>query len=193
MPTNGDTIVSIQQPGIETRLEEVCRLLGGRGKAAALAGVTPQMLRRYVLGESRPGFDVVAKLADASGVSLDWLATGKGAMRLAEHGATAATDNQGVGVQSGQKERAATVSDLVEEGTRRFLAKQDTMTGKGAGGLTHEQLTEQAALVVGKFCEAHDLKRNPEREALLIALLVSRFEFEGYSQETADRLLKLAV
>ncbi|SBV90485.1 putative Phage repressor [uncultured Alphaproteobacteria bacterium] len=46
-----------------------------------MAGVSPDQLARYIKGQSSPPFEVLAKLAIAKGVSLDWVATGTGAMR----------------------------------------------------------------------------------------------------------------
>ncbi|KAG0165745.1 hypothetical protein DFQ28_010009 [Apophysomyces sp. BC1034] len=63
--------------GIESRIDEVCRRIGGRSAAASVAGVSDDMLRRYVRGDSKPTFEVIAKLARAAGVSLDWIASGE--------------------------------------------------------------------------------------------------------------------
>lgn len=69
--------VSVPADGIESRIDEACRRIGGRAAAAAVAGVSDDMLRRYVRGDSKPTFDVIAKLAHAAGVSLDWIARGE--------------------------------------------------------------------------------------------------------------------
>lgn len=76
--------VSFLQPGIETRIDMVCRLIGGRPAAAAAAGVSEPMLRRYIRGDSKPTFEVVVNLAGAAGVELSWVATGTGPMRKGE-------------------------------------------------------------------------------------------------------------
>ncbi|MDN8035390.1 helix-turn-helix transcriptional regulator [Burkholderia vietnamiensis] len=78
MPNREDVRVSIPADGIESRIDEMCRQIGGRGAAAAVAGVSDDMLRRYIRGDSKPTFEVMAKLARAAGVSLDWVATGEG-------------------------------------------------------------------------------------------------------------------
>lgn len=46
-----------------------------------MAGVSPDQLARYVKGQNAAPFEVLARLAGAKGVSLDWLATGRGPMR----------------------------------------------------------------------------------------------------------------
>ncbi|HEX8963782.1 MAG TPA: helix-turn-helix transcriptional regulator [Rhodocyclaceae bacterium] len=40
-------------------------------------GVSEGVLRAYLLGTKRPGVDHLVKLADAGGVAIDWLATGR--------------------------------------------------------------------------------------------------------------------
>jgi transcriptional regulator with XRE-family HTH domain len=53
-----------------------------RKAAAAIAGVDAEQLGRYVKARNKPSFDAIQRLASASGVSLEWLATGRGAMLL---------------------------------------------------------------------------------------------------------------
>jgi phage repressor protein C with HTH and peptisase S24 domain len=50
-----------------------------RAEAAAVAGVVPDQLARYVRGGAKPPLEVIARLAAAKGVSLDWLWSGEGA------------------------------------------------------------------------------------------------------------------
>lgn len=76
--------VSIPADGIESRIDEVCRRIGGRSAAASVAGVSDDMLRRYIRGDSKPTFEVIANLARAAGVSLDWVASGDGDQRRRE-------------------------------------------------------------------------------------------------------------
>ncbi|AOJ10572.1 LexA family transcriptional regulator [Burkholderia mayonis] len=71
-----DASVSFLAPGIESRIDELCRMIGDREAAASVAGVSSVMLRRYIKGESKPPFEVIANLAKAVGVSLDWVAFG---------------------------------------------------------------------------------------------------------------------
>jgi transcriptional regulator with XRE-family HTH domain len=62
------------------RMTAVVEALVTRKRAAEVAGVSPDMLAKYLDGSSRPRFDVVARLAAAGRFSLDWLATGEGPM-----------------------------------------------------------------------------------------------------------------
>lgn len=65
---------------IGSRIGTVSDLIGDRKTAAEAAGVSVASLQRYIAG-SMPPFDAVIGLAMKSGVSLQWLATGKGEMR----------------------------------------------------------------------------------------------------------------
>lgn len=71
-----DVSVSFLAPGIESRIDELCRRIGDREAAAAVAGVSSVMLRRYIKGESKPPFEAIANLARAAGAGLDWVAFG---------------------------------------------------------------------------------------------------------------------
>ncbi len=50
--------------------------IGSRKEAARLAGVSDDMLYRYMREETPPRFEAIVRLAHAAGVSLDWMATG---------------------------------------------------------------------------------------------------------------------
>lgn len=76
--------VSLADTGIETRIAAVANLYETRKQAALTAGVAVSSLSRWIAGEGMPAFDSLAALAAARGVSLDWIATGKGEMRLAD-------------------------------------------------------------------------------------------------------------
>jgi transcriptional regulator with XRE-family HTH domain len=56
-----------------------------RAQAAEVAGVTPEHLASYIAGRAKPPFELVARLAQARGASLDWIARGEG---LREQGAS---------------------------------------------------------------------------------------------------------
>jgi len=58
--------------------------IGRRETAAGFAGVSAAQLRRWISGESGPPFEELVALADAAGVSLDWLAKGAGPMEKIE-------------------------------------------------------------------------------------------------------------
>lgn len=64
--------------GIGTRILEVAEKLGSRKSAAQAAGVALSTFHRWIAGDSVPALDSIARLANAAGVSLDWVANGKG-------------------------------------------------------------------------------------------------------------------
>lgn len=76
-----DVSLSLLAPGIEARIDDLCRRIGGREQAAVAAGVSAVMLRRYIKGESKPPFEVIANLAVHAKVSLDWVAFADTALR----------------------------------------------------------------------------------------------------------------
>ncbi|MCG8993251.1 helix-turn-helix transcriptional regulator [Laribacter hongkongensis] len=67
--------------GIGNRIALVADSYGTRTEAAAAAGVSVISLRRYITEEQSPPFLVLANLAIPKGISLEWLATGEGAMK----------------------------------------------------------------------------------------------------------------
>ncbi|CCQ74632.1 helix-turn-helix domain-containing protein [Magnetospira sp. QH-2] len=66
--------------GLSGRLERLVSLAGSQARAAAAAGVSLSQFKRYLGGESQPGFRAMVRLAHATGVRLDWLAMGQGAI-----------------------------------------------------------------------------------------------------------------
>ncbi|MET3999692.1 XRE family transcriptional regulator [Marinobacterium sp. MBR-109] len=74
--------VASSQEELATRIKTVVNLYGSRKSAAEAAGVSTDMLSRYMRGESQPGFVVISNLCRPVGVSLAWVADGQGTMRL---------------------------------------------------------------------------------------------------------------
>ena len=56
------------------RLKIIVKKVGGGESAAHIAGVSENMISRYVKGHSKPSFQALALLAQSADVSLDWLA-----------------------------------------------------------------------------------------------------------------------
>ncbi|MDF3840448.1 helix-turn-helix transcriptional regulator [Pseudomonas citronellolis] len=81
----GDEI-SFAYSGMETRIAAVADLYESRKQAAATAQVALSSLQRWISGDGMPAFGSVALLASGKGVSLDWIATGKGEMFLINPG-----------------------------------------------------------------------------------------------------------
>lgn len=60
--------------GFPERLHEVVMRLGTQRQAARAGGISVDSLARYLRGKNHPPFPVVARMAKAAGISLDWLA-----------------------------------------------------------------------------------------------------------------------
>lgn len=58
------------------RLKWIVEKIGTQKRAGAIADVKPEMIAKYIAGRAKPSFYAVVALADAAGVSLDWLSTG---------------------------------------------------------------------------------------------------------------------
>lgn len=64
------------------RIGSVAHLIGGKRALAQRLGIHESMLYRYIKGENALSAPVLLAIAEAGGVSVDWLATGKGAAPL---------------------------------------------------------------------------------------------------------------
>ena len=64
------------------RVAEAARLAGGVVTLATRTGLTRQVIGKYMRGESDPSRERLVALADAAGVSVEWLAAGRGPMRV---------------------------------------------------------------------------------------------------------------
>lgn len=78
-------------PAFASRVERICQLVGGAGELALRSGLSRRVIDKYIAGGSDPSRQRLVSLAVASGVSVQWLATGEGPME-ARHGATQAPD-----------------------------------------------------------------------------------------------------
>lgn len=86
--------VSFPNSGLETRIAAVADLYESRKQAAQTADAALSSLQRWIAGDGMPAFDSVALLATAKGVSLDWIATGKGEMFVGGTERAEAEDDQ---------------------------------------------------------------------------------------------------
>lgn len=69
---------------LEHRISALVDMFETRTKAAEIAGISTDQLARYTSGKSQPAFVPIAKMAQAMGVSLEWIWTGEGPMLAAE-------------------------------------------------------------------------------------------------------------
>lgn len=61
---------------LSTRIKSCADLYNGRKEAAAAAGVSQDMLSRYMRGDSQPSFVTVAGLCAPVGINLNWVYDG---------------------------------------------------------------------------------------------------------------------
>ena len=66
---------------IGQRLRRIEAEFKNRSEAAAVAGVAKSTFQSWVFGQRDPSFVALVRLAEHTGYSLDWLATGEGPMR----------------------------------------------------------------------------------------------------------------
>lgn len=66
---------------VGTRLRDIESDVGGRVAAAKYAGVSKSAYERWVYGTNSPSLDGIARLARATGRSIDWIAFGDGEPR----------------------------------------------------------------------------------------------------------------
>lgn len=72
------TWVPASRKELGKRIKSVIEAAGGYEIAAELTHKSVMQLRRYVSGGSEPPFGVIVALADATGVSMSWIAFGSG-------------------------------------------------------------------------------------------------------------------
>ena len=70
--------------GIGTRISEISSLIGGKRELAKAANLSESQLHRIVAGESQVKLEPIVAMARAANVSISWLATGEGSMRLGD-------------------------------------------------------------------------------------------------------------
>ncbi len=63
---------------LSTRIREIEKRFANRAEAAKAAGVAKSSFQRWVEGKADPSFEGLSQFAAAAGVSLDWLAFGRG-------------------------------------------------------------------------------------------------------------------
>lgn len=71
--------VPVLKPGIGTRIKYAAERVGTRKYAATAAGVSEDMLYRYIREKGSPSFSAMVGLAREAKVRLEWIATGEGA------------------------------------------------------------------------------------------------------------------
>ncbi len=62
------------------RVKQIVAKFGSAAKLASVIGVSSRIIEKYVAGESDPSRKILLAMADAAGVDVAWLSSGRGAM-----------------------------------------------------------------------------------------------------------------
>ncbi len=73
-----ENAISAALDGLRERISTLANRLGSRRRLAETAGLSETQVYRYISGEHVPGLKHVLGMAYAAGVSVEWLATGRG-------------------------------------------------------------------------------------------------------------------
>ncbi|MCA1910254.1 MAG: helix-turn-helix transcriptional regulator [Magnetospirillum sp.] len=112
-------------------------------EAADTADISPDQLARYIKGQNAAPFGVLARIAAAKAVSLDWLASGKGQMRLADAASAAPVAEASPAVDTGLYGRVLEqVAAVYQEcGITASLAQIGANAAEIAGDLSSPDFT----------------------------------------------------
>lgn len=150
---NGESL-PITSNGIGSRIGQVADSYATRTAAAAAAGVSVISLRRYISEEQAPPFSVIAKLAMDKGVSLEWVATGKGKMYVSEGAATGKTG------EGAQCECIDTLGNPVDLEEFVFIPRYNLQAAAGHGASTDGE-KPLFSMAFRKYWIEHYLRANP--------------------------------
>jgi len=72
--------------GIETRISDVTRKIGGKKSTCEITGLSESQLNRILAGKNQCKVEPLTVMAKAANVSIEWLITGKGNKTSGIHG-----------------------------------------------------------------------------------------------------------
>lgn len=108
LPTSEVNVQALKVDAFADRLKVAIKMAGGSTSMSEKAGVSTSVLSKWRRGESEPTLTSLAKMAEAAGVSVAWLAAGEGA-----------PDGSGAHARLGRPDADL---DTLEEITRKVLA-----------------------------------------------------------------------
>jgi hypothetical protein len=130
---------------LRSRVEALIDLFSSRTEAARVAAKNPDMITGYIRGRNKPPFDVLARLALAQGVSLDWVATGVGEMR------------PGASETQNQSQAMASPAGAIDEDLMAKIVDGISRTYKDEGArITPSDLGRLAARIHTDLAAAYD-------------------------------------
>jgi phage repressor protein C with HTH and peptisase S24 domain len=132
--SESDFGVKASKSEIAARLRSIIKNAGGSTAASEKTGINLRTLNNYLSGISEPKVSALALLSRATGVSLDWLATGEGEMlqQINKGGAVATT-------------RPSTLMSPGDD-DYIYLPRYEVRAAAGAGQVVHsEQIVDYLA------------------------------------------------
>ena len=134
------------------RIAVAIERIGSLVKAGAVAGVTDEAVARWRDGLSRAPFDGIVQLCQASGLSIEWMATGKGprdSAAMTNHDAPGLDDREDLAMQI-QDSAALAGNSMV------MLPRLDVEAAAGAGAVVaSEYVAEMIAFSAAWLRERH--------------------------------------
>lgn len=182
--------------GLNDRIEVVADMLGSRKKAVEIAKISRDQLQRYIKGESVPPLDVAARLAQGAGVSVHWLATGEGSMKLSEAAGQGGGDGQqdpaikGAGYANNERSQGAKINRDLLTAILAIVDKKFLKKRVSSGNL--EWVTRQADELsrgLNKLVEENP----PDLNARVAALPAFNALLAREAQESADKALVASI
>lgn len=92
------------------RIKVLVEMAGSAEKLAHKSAVSARIIGKYLAGESLPGLEKLIALAEAGGVTVQWLATGEGPMRRGDK-----AEEEGPGVDKTLLTQALQLVDEIAE------------------------------------------------------------------------------
>jgi transcriptional regulator with XRE-family HTH domain len=138
------------------RLKEVVALFPSQKEAAAAAGVSPSTWRRWETGEADPGFSALRRLADDTGISLDWLGGQGSKFRMDSWDNTVINPVTGI--------PAALAGDVADGLHRVHLAEGHRLPARGFG--------EQIARLLNELLSTYD---TPAEQEVALKILLKQY------------------
>lgn len=153
------------------RIAKAASLIGSQAAAAEAAGVSLSTLQRYMKGDVDPSLEATTRIAQASQLTLDWIATGEGPRYrkgYAEQGAQAAFAHSRTAEATavfGPEEAEKAITDTADRVVAAFLWLRDIAAAEG--------LDPPRADLANLLRLAVSLARTPENAAALAGVMRS--------------------
>lgn len=163
-----DDIASAFHSEVGLRIRAVVDRYESRKNAARAAGKSEDQLAKYMAGTSSPPFETIYRLANGTGVSIEWVATGTGPMLSLDRNSNAVNNNDAMNNPLNKiPARIVPGDDLGENFV--LLPRYNVEAAAGGGVVVHsEQVVDFLAFKYDWV--RRTLGLNPDRLALITAV-----------------------